>query len=115
MALLKHIACLLLCCLIVTRLQAQQPDTKVTLGIKPDYWYTMKGDGVKVKDVIKGQTAEQTGLKAGDIISAFNNKKIKDIFAYRDMLQTFSPGDSVLITVLRNKKSIYFRTRFAKK
>lgn len=91
---------------------AQQPDTKVTLGIKPDYWHTAKGKGVKLKGVVNGGVAEDMGLKADDIIMVMNGKKIRDIFVYRDLLSTYSKNDSVVVTVVRNSKQLIFRSRF---
>ncbi|GAA4462690.1 hypothetical protein GCM10023093_09810 [Nemorincola caseinilytica] len=102
-----------LCC-VSGALPAQQPKTNVTLGIKPDYWYTTSGDGVRVNDVLPGQTAAQAGIKAGDIITALDKKNIKNIFAYKDVLGTYHAGDSVVITLLRDKKPMVIRTRFAK-
>ncbi len=87
---------------------AQQPDTKVTLGIKPDYWYTFDGDGVKIKAVINGKVAQKAGMKSGDIILAFDDRKIKDIFKYRDMLSEYNPGDQVKVKVQRHREVLYF-------
>lgn len=98
--------------LFTLQASAQQPDTKVTLGIKPDYWYTAKGKGVKVKGLVKDGLAEDLGLKPEDIITVMNGKKIRDIFVYRDLLSTYSKNDSVVITVVRNSKSLIFRSRF---
>jgi S1-C subfamily serine protease len=81
---------------------AQQPETKVTLGIKPDYMYTFKGKGVRVTDVLDGQTAKQAGIKAGDIITAFNGDNIKDIFEYKDQLSKFTSGEKVKVTINRD-------------
>lgn len=80
---------------------AQQPKTKVTLGIKPDYMYTFKGEGVRVGGLVSGHTAEKAGIREGDVITAFDDKKIKDIFAYRDALSQYAPGDRVKLTVNR--------------
>lgn len=81
---------------------AQQPKTKVTLGIKPDYMYTFKGEGVRVNGLVEGQSAEKAGIRAGDIIVAFDDNKIKDIFAYRDQLSRYNPGDRVKVTLNRD-------------
>ena len=98
--------------LIPVRALSQQPKTKVTLGIKPDYWYTMDGTGVRLNGVVKDETAQKAGMREGDIIVALNGHKVKNIFAYRDMLNTYSPGDKVKVTVLRDKKTVYFNVRF---
>lgn len=81
---------------------SQQPQTRVTLGIKPDYMYTFKGEGVRVNGLVEGHTAEKAGIREGDILVAFDDKKIKDIFAYRDRLSEYSPGDRAKITVNRD-------------
>lgn len=91
---------------------AQQPKTKVTLGIKPDYWYTMDGTGVRIDGVLKGETAQKAGMQEGDIIVALDDHKVKNIFAYRDLLNKYAPGDKVKISVLRNQKTIYFNVKF---
>ena len=91
---------------------AQQPKTKVTLGIKPDYWYTMDGTGVRIDGVLKDQIAQKVGMKEGDIIVAFNDKSIKDIFEYKKLLEKSNPGDKVKVKVLRNQKAMYFDVTF---
>lgn len=91
---------------------AQQPQTKVTLGIKPDYMYTFKGKGVRVTDVIDGQPAKQAGIQAGDIITSFNGVEIKDIFAYKDELSKYKDGDKVKVTVQRDGKSLSLPVTF---
>lgn len=85
-----------------TKAFSQQPKTKVTLGIKPDYMYTFKGEGVRVNGLVEGHSAEKAGIREGDIIVAFDDKKIKDIFAYRDQLSQYGPGDRVKVTVNRD-------------
>ena len=89
---------------------SQKPDTKVNLGIKPDYFFS--GTGVHVKDVIAGKPAQKAGIKGGDVITAFDGTKISDIFHYRNMLNEYSPGDKVKVTVKRNEKSVSFDVKF---
>jgi len=91
---------------------AQQPKTKVTLGIKPDYMYTFKGSGVRINGVLDGETAQKAGLREGDIIMAFDDKPIKDIFAYRDLLSEYSPGDQVKVKVNRDGQVFTVMVRF---
>ena len=112
---MKNLKLIFLGCLFVFasgKLFAQQPETKVTLGIKPDYWYTMDGTGVRLKGVVKGEIAEKLGMQEGDIILAFDDKPIKDIFAYKDLLSKYSSGDKVKVKVRRDKKIIYFNATF---
>lgn len=98
--------------LFTSNLWAQQPATKVTLGIKPDYLYNLGGKGVKVKGIIKGGSAEIAGIKQDDIILAFDNTSIKDIFAYKDLLSAYNRGDKVTIKVRRDQKYIYLHATF---
>lgn len=91
---------------------AQQPKTKVTLGIKPDYMYTFKGTGVRINGVLDGETAQKAGLREGDIIMAFDDKPIKDIFAYRDLLSEYSPGEQVKVKVNRDGQIFTVTVRF---
>lgn len=91
---------------------AQQPKTKVTLGIKPDYLYTFSGEGVRVKGLVEGHSAQKAGIREGDIIVAFDDKKIKDIFAYRDRLSEYNPGDRVKVTVNRDGQIFYVNVQF---
>ncbi len=106
---LRHLLCLLL---LFTALPAiaQQPDTKVTLGIKPDYLFS--GKGVRVKGILPGKTAEKYGIKTGDVILAFDEKPIKNVFAYRDLLSEYNPGDKVKIKLLRGDKTIFAEVTF---
>lgn len=89
---------------------SQKPDTKVNLGIKPDYFFS--GTGVHVKDVIVGKPAQIAGIKGGDVITAFDERKISDIFHYRNMLNDYTSGDKVKVTVKRNQKSLSFDVKF---
>ena len=51
--------------------------------------------------VTKGSTAEQIGLKAGDIITHFGPKPVKSIYDFMGALGTFKPGDKVVVQWLR--------------
>lgn len=84
-------------------------DDRVTIGFFPDD--TFKGPGVKVGKVIEKSPAEEMGMKAGDIIVKGDGIKIKnmeDIYRYK---ATIKRGDSLKITVLRDKKEITLNGR----
>ncbi|WP_143309826.1 PDZ domain-containing protein [Chitinophaga vietnamensis] len=60
--------------------------------------------GATVKSVAKGSPAEKAGIKAGDIITNIDNKKIDEP---RDLFETignYQPGDKITVTYIRNKK-----------
>ncbi len=75
---------------------------KASTGSMPDFAYS--GVGVKIAGVADNSPASKAGLKTGDIIIAFNSNKIKDLKAYSKQLKTHKPGDTVEITITRNKK-----------
>lgn len=77
----------------------------VTLGIMPD---VSGGDtnGLKVLAVTEGRPGSTAGLKKGDIIIGIDNHVIGNIYDYMYRLKSYKPGDSVVITILRNEKEI---------
>ena len=74
------------------------------LGTVPDFTPVEKG--VKISGVRGGSPAEKAGLKAGDIIVAFDDTEIKDLYAMTDGLRARKAGDSVRITVLREGQPV---------
>jgi len=83
---------------------------KVTLGIVPNY--TFDGEGLYIDAVREGKPGEKAGLKAGDIIVAFNNKTIADIGDYMEVLKILNPGDSVEMAVRRGDEIISLTVQF---
>ncbi len=74
------------------------------LGTIPDF--TPVDKGVKISGVHAGSPADKAGLKPGDIIVAFDDKEIKDLYAMTDGLRARKAGDSVRITVLRDGQPV---------
>ena len=60
--------------------------------------------GAIVNDVIEGSPAEEIGLEQGDIIIAFDGKKVTDSDDLIDMIEDHSPQDKVNLTVYREGK-----------
>lgn len=61
--------------------------------------------GVLVERVIEESPAEKAGLKAGDIITEINKRKIED---YRDLVRTvnyYNPGETIEVKYTRKGKS----------
>ena len=61
--------------------------------------------GVLVEEVIEETPADSIGLKAGDVITEINNKKIED---YQDLIRAlnyYDPGETVNIKYSRKGKS----------
>jgi len=61
-------------------------------------------DGVLVASVVAESPAARAGLKAGDVITAVNNRTVSDA---GDVLNEISRGESALsLTVMRDKKEV---------
>lgn len=95
-----------------TKVLAQKPDTKVTMGIHLDYFFSGDDGGIKAKSVSAGKAAEKAGVHANDIILAIDDTKIKGLFHYRDMLNTYKKGQQVKLKVKRANKIVYLDLTF---
>lgn len=62
--------------------------------------------GVYVDKVVENSSAEEMGMKKGDVIIAVDGKKISQFSEFGEELTEHSPGDKVTITYLRDKKKI---------
>ena len=65
--------------------------------------------GALISDVFKGDPAERAGLRAGDLITEVNGKKIKDTHELLLMIASFHVGDKVDVKVLRDGQDKVFR------
>jgi C-terminal processing protease CtpA/Prc len=72
------------------------------IGIDPDPDY--EGKGVKIKKVKKRSPAKKAGLKKGDIILKFGDKKVEDMDEFYEVLFEHKPGDKVKLTIKRKGK-----------
>ena len=60
--------------------------------------------GVLVADVIKDSPAEATGLKAGDIITEFGGKPVREVPDLQKRVAATPPGQRTSLSVIREKK-----------
>jgi hypothetical protein len=65
--------------------------------------------GVRLTGVRDGSPAARAGLKAGDVIVAFDGSEVTNLYAYSYALREKSPGDVVSVTVLRDGQQLTFR------
>ena len=63
--------------------------------------------GALVAQVVPDSPAEKAGLKAGDIITAYNDKKVTSASKIRNDISMMSPGTVVHLTVNRNGKMMH--------
>jgi len=62
--------------------------------------------GVKFADVRPNSPAEKAGLKAGDVMTQFGDKPIKNLYDFTYALRQYKIGDTLDVTVLRDGKPL---------
>lgn len=77
-------------------------DLKATLGIMPDF-SGIEERGLRAELVIEGKPADRAGMENGDVITAINGQRIKDIYDYMNRLSDFEPGDNITVEVIRDE------------
>ena len=65
--------------------------------------------GAIVSEVFKGDPAERAGIRAGDIVTEINGKKIKDTHELLLSIASFHVGDKVSIKVIRDGREMVFQ------
>ena len=65
-----------------------------------------EAEGVLVQRVIPHTPAEEAGIKTGDVIEAFNGKKVTNGSQFMMMVAEKSPGKEVTLDIIRNGKKI---------
>ena len=78
----------------------KQGARRASLGTMPDFGFS--GPGVRVQQVMPGSAAEKAGLRAGDVLVAFDGEPVTDLRGYSTLLKSKQPGDTVEVTVLRD-------------
>lgn len=73
-------------------------------GSIPDFGQTE--NGVKFSDVRPNSPAAKAGLKAGDVLTQFGDKPIKNLYDFTDALRRSKVGDVVEVKVLRDGQEI---------
>jgi len=71
-----------------------------SFGSIPDMAF--QGKGVKFSDLRPGSPAEKAGLRAGDIMTEFDGKKIDNLYDFTYALRGKQPGDEVEVKFVRN-------------
>ena len=70
-------------------------------------------EGVEIQTVERGAPADQAGMKAGDVIVEFNGKPVRDNGELISVVAGTTPGTTVPVRVIRDKKSISLNVRVA--
>lgn len=61
-------------------------------------------NGVYVYEVSAGSAADKAGVKKGDVLIAINGQKIANASAVQEKVNSFHPGDTAVLTVIRGGK-----------
>ena len=94
---------------------------KVTLGIKGTDVSTYESvtnqnlgvdKGVYVAEVIDGSTAQNAGIKAGDVIVKIGDTELTGMSDLTKSLYTYSKGDTAKLIVYRNGKDVTLNVSF---
>lgn len=81
-----------------------------TMGVTPDYGFD--GTGMRITGVRSDGPASRAGLQSGDVIIRLNDREVKDIYAYMDVLNTLEKGQQTTVTVVRNGQEQTFDITF---
>ncbi|MDD5169220.1 MAG: DegQ family serine endoprotease [Syntrophales bacterium] len=65
--------------------------------------------GAMISEAFKNDPAERAGLRAGDIITAINGKKIKDTHELLITIASLHVGDKISVTILRDGREMNFQ------
>ncbi len=81
--------------------QAITPDIAESLGLSKDI------KGVVVSGVESGSSADDAGLRRGDVILEVNRKPVEDLNAYRKAMKGAGTSKSLLLLVRRGENTIF--------
>jgi serine protease Do len=81
-------------------------DTEDIEGQLAAYFGAPDGEGVLVRSVNSGSAAEKAGVKAGDVITAFNGDRIRSLGDLREKLAAKTDDKPAKLSVLRNKSTV---------
>lgn len=83
---------------------------KVTMGVMPDY--SFEGTGMRIDGVTSNRPAEKAGIKAGDIVIKMEDRIINNLNDYMKALYVFEKGQTIHVTILREKKELKLNVTF---
>lgn len=89
----------------MTAAGAPDPDAprerrRVSFGTVPDFGHT--GAGMRVEAVIPDSPASKAGLTGGDVVIRMGDQEVASLGGYNQVLGSFSPGDRITVTWLRD-------------
>ncbi len=70
--------------------------------------------GVFVGEV-EGIAAIEAGLQPGDVIKKVNNRRIRDIEEFKDLIRNIDPSAGVVLDIVRQKRPFYITIKSARR
>jgi len=70
-------------------------------------------EGVLVSDVSKDSPADKAGLKQGDVVVEFNDRKVENTGQFRNLVSLTPPGSKANLVVIRDGKEIELPVKLA--
>jgi putative serine protease PepD len=86
---------------IVDQMSAGEAPTHARLGLQVGNPQEDQTDGATVGEVTPGSTADEGGLKTGDVITKVNDKRITGADSLVATIRSYRPGDTVTVTWMR--------------
>ena len=69
-------------------------------------------DGALIHEVLPGSAAQKAGIKEGDVLVAVDSTPIKSPSGVQEKVNSFYPGDSATLTVIRDGKEHKLKVTF---
>ncbi len=71
--------------------------------------------GVLISEVVRGGPADQAGIKAGDILSAVDDKPLTDSNVMLETISGLAPGKMAVLKILRSQREIVVQLKIGKR
>jgi serine protease DegQ len=71
--------------------------------------------GVLISEVVRGSPADIAGVKAGDILTAVDNKPLTDSNAMLETISALPPGKVTVLKLLRNQREVVVQVKVGKR
>jgi putative serine protease PepD len=68
-------------------------------------------NGCQEPPIVPGGPASKAGLKAGDLITAVNGRRVTSVDQFVGTIASYSPGDTVHLTVKRGGQTMHFNVK----
>jgi len=69
--------------------------------------------GLIITDVIPGSSADNMGLRRGDVILEANRKEVSSVEEWESIISNLTPGDTLLLLVFRSNHTYYVPIKIA--